>query len=90
MLEQRRHVGGDEVFSLPKAKHQGAILAHGNELILPVREHHPQGIGAGELLHRGLHRRKGIPVIIVIHKLHHNFRIRIRNKGITLIGKVAF
>ena len=77
MFQKRRNIGGDKVFSFSEAKDKRTVLSHCNEQIRMFCKSDAKRIGADEerlRIPHGLHR---IAMIIIIHKLRNDFRIRV-------------
>ena len=85
VLQKSRNIGGDERLALPEAEDERAVLAHGDEQLRVLRKGDAERIGAGQegfRLPHGLHR---VAMVIIIHKLRHDFRIRIGTELIAML-----
>ena len=56
MIEERGHVGGDEIFVLAEADDDGRSITRGDDLVRFVDRDHHQREDAGEFFHRFTHR----------------------------------
>ena len=90
VAENGGDVRGQEVGLLPQPQNQGAVLAHGDELVGLVAAQDAQGIGALNAVEHPAHRRQQIPLIEVFHQLGHHLAVRLGDKGHPLGLEEAF
>ena len=94
ILEQGRHVGGDEVAVFGLAHDQRAVLAHGVDHAGAVGKQHAQRVGAAHVQHHagdGLERvAGGLAGIIVVDQLGHDLGIGLGGKLVAAVHQAVF
>jgi len=88
-LQQGRHIGPDEVFSLAHSQQQRTAFTRGNELVRIVCCHHADGVGTDQLRQRHLRGYQQAALrIVAMNQVGDDFGVGIGGKFITVCGQV--
>src|SRR5690606_24683471 len=79
-LDDGRHVRGQEVLALAQADQQRAAHARADQAVRLAAAEHGQGVGTGELLHRGLQRAQQVAALghVVVDQVGDDLGIGLR------------
>ena len=90
VLDDCRHIRGNEALALANAHDQRAFTAHGIHLIRMVGEDDAQRIGALQVTDGLGNRLNGTAVIAVVQQPCHHFRVRVAGEGHALAHEEVF
>ena len=94
ILEDGRHIGGDEISLFTASYNQRAVFSGGKYLLREISEQNAQGIGAFYLLHDfcqgGQRVSCTLPFIIIVEKVGQHLCIRLRQELIAAADESLF
>ena len=89
VAQDRRHIGGHEIFAVAQPDHHRRPGARGHDLIGILARDHAQREHAGQLAHRVAHRVLQIPVVIFLDQMRDHLGVGLGDEGVAFGDQLA-
>ena len=90
VTQNRRHIGGDEVFAVAQTHHYRRPGARSHDLVRVLAGDHAQREHAGQLPHRVAHGVFQIPIEVLLDQMRDHLRIGFGDELVAFLNQLMF